>query len=122
MMGSKKDRENGIVYSTEHGRMCPTCGKAFAKCDCRKAGTPPAGDGVLRVGRETKGRKGKCVTVITGLSLDSDGLRDLSKRLKQRCGTGGTVKAGFFECYGDHRDLLVEELKARGYVVKRTGG
>ena len=121
-MGSKKDRENGIVYSTEHGRMCPPCGKPVAKCDCRKAGTPPAGDGVVRVGRETKGRKGKCVTVITGLSLDSDGLRDLSKRLKQRCGTGGTAKAGIIEIQGDHRDLLLEELKARGYVVKRAGG
>jgi translation initiation factor 1 len=122
MMGPKKGREGGVVYSTEHGRMCPACGKPVAKCDCRKAGTPSAGDGVVRVGKETKGRKGKCVTVITGLSLDSDGLRDLAKRLKQRCGTGGTAKAGIIEIQGDHRDLLAEELKARGYFVKRAGG
>jgi len=122
MMGSKKDRDGGIVYSAEHGRMCPACGKPIAKCECRKAGTPPVGDGVVRVGRETKGRKGKCVTVITGLCLDPDAFRDLSKQLKQRCGTGGTVKAGVIQIQGDHRDMLVEELKARGYVVKRTGG
>ena len=119
---SKRDRPGGIVYSTEHGRMCPACGEPVAKCVCRKSGAPPPGDGVVRVGRETKGRKGKCVTVITGLGLDSDGLRDLAKQLKQRCGTGGTAKAGAIQIQGDHRDLLVEELKGRGYVVKRTGG
>ena len=122
MMGSKGRRQSGIVYSTEHGRMCPACGEPVAKCVCRKAGMPPAGDGVVRVGRETKGRKGKCMTVITGFGLDSDGLRELAKQLKQRCGTGGTVKAGAIQIQGDHRDLLIEELKARGYVVKRTGG
>jgi translation initiation factor 1 len=122
MMGSKKERRGGIVYSTEHGRMCPACGEPAAQCLCRKAGKPPAGDGVVRIGRETKGRKGKCVTVITGLCLDPDGLRDLAKQLKQRCGTGGTVKAGSIQIQGDHRDLLVEELKGRGYVVKRAGG
>lgn len=122
MMGSNKDRESGLVYSTEHGRMCPSCGKAVAKCACRKAGRPPAGDGIVRVGRETKGRKGKCVTVITGISLDPDGFRALAKELKTRCGTGGTVKAGVIQIQGDHRDVLLEELKARGYAVKRAGG
>jgi translation initiation factor 1 len=62
------------------------------------------------------------MTVITGLSLNADGFKDLSRELKQKCGTGGTVKAGVIQIQGDHRDLLVEELKARGYVVKRTGG
>ncbi len=122
MMGARKDGESRVVYSTEQGRMCPACGKPIAKCACRKAEMPPAGDGVVRVGRETKGRKGKGMTVITGLSLDSDGFRDLAKQLKRKCGTGGTVKAGVIQIQGDHRDLLVEELKAQGYVVKRSGG
>ena len=121
-MGSKRDRESGTVYTTEHGRMCPACSKPITNCECSKAGTPPEGDGVVRVGRETKGRKGKCVTVITGLSLDPDGFRDLAKQLKQRCGTGGTVKAGVIQIQGDHRDILVEEIGKRGYVVKRAGG
>ena len=86
------------------------------------AGMPLAGDGIVRVGRETKGRKGKCVTLVTGISLDPDGFRDLTRQLKQRCGTGGTVKAGVIQIQGDHRDALVEELKARGYRVKRSGG
>jgi translation initiation factor 1 len=122
MVRSESDRESGIVYSTEHGRMCPDCGKPVAKCACRKAAIPPAGDGVVRVGRETKGRKGKCVTLITGLPLDPDRLRDLAKELKRKCGTGGTTKAGVIQIQGEHRELLVEDLRARGYVVKRTGG
>ena len=121
-MRSKKDRESSIVYTTEHGRMCPVCSRPIAKCECPKAGISPAGDGVVRVGRETKGRRGKCMTVITGLCLDSDGLLDLARQLKQRCGTGGTVKTGTIQIQGDHRDILVEALKERGYVVKRTGG
>ncbi len=121
-MGSKKDSEGGIVYTTEHGRMCPACGRPIAKCECRKAGTAPVGNGVVRVGRETKGRKGKCMTVISGLGLGPEGLRDLAKQLKQRCGTGGTVKADVVQIQGDHRDTLVEALKERGYAVKRVGG
>ncbi|MCE5276123.1 MAG: hypothetical protein LLG43_13440, partial [Deltaproteobacteria bacterium] len=54
--------------------------------------------------------------------LDDDGLRALAKELKQRCGTGGTVKGGVIEIQGDHRDLIVAELKGRGYSVKLSGG
>jgi len=75
---------------------------------------------MVRVGRETKGRKGKGVTVITGLPLDDEGLRRLARELKQRCGTGGTVKNGVIEIQGDHRDMLVEELAKRGYKPKRS--
>ena len=79
-------------------------------------------DGVVRVGRETKGRKGAGVTVITGIPTHPEGLKQIAKELKQKCGTGGTVKNGVIEIQGDHRDLLVEELSARGYTVKRAGG
>ncbi len=110
------------VYSTEHGRMCPKCGKPQAKCICRmKKNTAPR-DGVVRVGRETKGRKGKGVTLITGLPLENDGLKKLAKQLKQKCGSGGAVKAGVIEIQGDHRDLLVQELAKLGYSAKRAGG
>jgi translation initiation factor 1 len=113
---------NGIVYSTEHGRMCPACGKPLDECICRPEMTVPVGAGIVRVSRETKGRQGKGVTVITGPGLDEQGLQELAADLKRRCGAGGTVKGNTIEIQGDHRDLLVTELTKRGYPVKRAGG
>ena len=82
----------------------------------------PKRDSVVRVGRETKGRKGAGVTVITGVPLHPEGLEKLAKQFKQKCGTGGTVKNGTIEIQGEHRDLLVTELQNLGYTVKRSGG
>ena len=111
----------GTVYSTEHGRMCPACSKPVSECLCRQKKPVPRGDGIVRVGRETKGRKGKGVTVITGVLLDELALKELGKQLKAKCGAGGTVKEGVIEIQGDHRDVLVEELRKRGWTVKRVG-
>jgi translation initiation factor 1 len=80
------------------------------------------GDGVVRVRRETKGRGGKTVTAVSGVELANDGLRELAKDLKQRCGTGGAVKDGVIEIQGDHRTTIVAALEARGYEVKLAGG
>lgn len=113
----------GIVYSTRHGRMCPRCGRAESACSCgAKSATPPPVDGIVRVSRETKGRKGKGVTLITGVPLAGPELADLARELKQRCGTGGTVKDGVIEIQGDHRDLLISELEKRGWKAKKAGG
>ena len=101
-----------IVFSTDKGRIKPE----------KQRPNMPKGDGVVRVGRETKGRKGKGMTVITGLRLHPEGLKDLAKKLKQKCGTGGTVKGAVIEIQGDHRDVLVPELQAMGYSVKKSGG
>ena len=122
MKRSGQDNDGGIVYSTEHGRMCPACSRPIAACGCRRAASPPAGDGTVRVGLERSGRKGKAVTVITGVPLDPEGLRALAKQMKERCGTGGTVKAGVIEIQGDHRDRVVRELQDQGYGVRRSGG
>ena len=113
----------GIVYSTDIGERCPNCQRAVAACVCRR-GTPgkPTSDGVLRVSRETQGRKGKGVTVITGLALPPDELEALATELKKFCGSGGTVASGRIEIQGDHRDRLVEELNRRGRKAKRAGG
>lgn len=102
--------------------MCPGCGRHEALCACRPKREIVAADGMVRVGRETKGRRGKGVTVISGLPLDHDGLRDLARMLKQRCGSGGTVREGAIEIQGDHRDLLVMELRKQGWNVKPVGG
>jgi len=115
-------KDSATVYSTEHGRICPACGKPVAGCSCSRKKAAPRSDGIVRIGRETKGRKGKGVTVITGLPLDDDGLLELARQLKQKCGTGGTVKDGVIEIQGDQRETLVEMLTKQGYMVKTTGG
>lgn len=106
--------------------MCPDCGAAQAACVCHRnasatAATVP-GDGIVRVGRETKGRKGAGVTIITGVPLDDAALNALCTRLKKRCGSGGAVKQGVIELQGDHRDTAADELTKQGWIVKRTGG
>jgi translation initiation factor 1 len=74
------------------------------------------------VGRETKGRKGAGVTVVSGVPLASEALKALASELKARCGSGGTLKDGVIEIQGDHRDALLAELAKRGWTVKRAGG
>ena len=76
----------------------------------------------MRVGRETKGRRGKGVTVITGLPLNAVEIKKLARQFKQKCGSGGTVRDGVIEIQGDHREMLVELLTALGWAAKRSGG
>jgi translation initiation factor 1 len=111
-----------LVYSTESGRMCPGCGQPKDICTCNQLLIVRSGDGIVRISRETKGRKGKGVTLISGLPLSEVELKLLVRELKVRCGSGGTVREGVIEIQGDHRDRLVDELQARGYVTKRVGG
>jgi translation initiation factor 1 len=111
-----------LVYTTGKGKICPDCNQPTTACTCAKRSAPPAGDGIVRVRRETKGRKGAGVTVITGLPLDAAQLKELAGYLKKKCGSGGTVKEGVIEIQGDHRDLLVTELQRRNWTVKRAGG
>jgi len=119
-MKTKKEKNSSHVYSTEQGRMCPACGNPITDCICRQKETVRRGDGIVKVGQETKGRKGKRVTVITGVPLDHAGLSKLARELKQKCGTGGTTRNGVIEIQGDHRDILAEELKKQGYTVKHS--
>ncbi|MDF3839940.1 translation initiation factor Sui1 [Cupriavidus basilensis] len=113
---------SSLVYSTEQGRMCPGCGNAVAACTCGKATAAAQGDGIVRVSRETKGRKGKGVTLVRGVSLEPLALAQLGKELKTACGSGGTVKDGVIEIQGDHCDTVMEKLRQRGMTVKRAGG
>ena len=97
--------------------MCPACGQPSAACRCKDAVVPVA-DGVVRVRLEIKGRKGKGVTVVSGVPLAAAELAELCKQLKQRCGSGGTVKDGCIEVQGDHGASVVEVIKKRGWKVK----
>ena len=121
-MKKSGNSDTSLVWSSELGRVCPGCGKAVAACACSKKPARPAGDGIVRVRRETRGRGGKTVTVITGIPGDDAAIAALAGELKRRCGTGGTVKDGNIEIQGDFCDLLAAELAKRGYTVKRAGG
>ena len=121
---------NRLVYSTETGRICRKCGKPVANCTCKKkksvttrksmSGDPE--DGTVRIRREVKGRKGKTATIITGIPLDDNDLKQFAKELKQRCGTGGSVKDGMMIIQGDHRKTILAEIKKKGYNAKIAGG
>lgn len=103
--------------------MCPNCGQSISSCKCKQiAKQAPVGNGNVRIGRETAGRKGNGVTVITGLPLAQDALQELARKLKAKCGSGGTVKDGVIEIQGEHRDTLVAELTKLGFAAKRSGG
>jgi len=118
-------RKGGLVYSTDKGRMCPGCQRPQAECACNdRSRSRPGGaaDGSVIVSRETKGRKGAGVTLISGLPLADKDLAALAKKLKARCGVGGSVKAGVIELQGEQRDRVVELLQAEGYQAKRSGG
>lgn len=110
----KSDSNSRVVYSSESGRI---------KSDCAAKKTPASPtDGTVRLQRQTKGRGGGTVIVISGLPLTAVQIKELAGALKKRCGCGGTVKDGVIEIQGDHRDTLLGELQSRGYKVKLAGG
>jgi translation initiation factor 1 len=109
---AKRSNER-VVYSTSDG-------------DLRKARDPQpaaiAAGGRVKVRRETSGRRGKTVTTVSNVPVTDDALRDLAGRLKKRCGVGGSAKDGVIEIQGDHRDTVVELLKAEGFDAVLAGG
>lgn len=109
----------GVVYSTETGRACPTCGWPARDCRCSTAGDEPVPARIvakLRV--ERSGRRGKTVTVVDGLPRNAAFLADLARDLKRACGSGGTAGEDRVEIQGDHRDAIRRALAARGWTVR----
>jgi translation initiation factor 1 len=117
--------DSRLVYSTESGKLCQSCQKTVSRCVCKKkkskSQTNIKIDGIIRIQREVKGRKGKTVTIISGFQLADDELKNLATILKRRCVTGGSVKDGVIIIQGDHRDTLVTELVKRGFKAKIAG-
>ena len=123
-----------VVYSSDGDRQdyCPTCGLARAACRCARPangqGAPARGpalpdDGVVRVWRDRKRRRGKTVTVVAGVPGDAARLQELAALLKRHCGSGGTVQDdGTIEVQGDHRERVAARLGELGYRVKLAGG
>ena len=106
------DSNSRLVYSTDSGRI-----------DEPKAAVQrPKGDGIVRIQRQTSGRKGKGVCLITGIDQDDESLAKLAAELKKKCGCGGSLKDGVIEIQGDKRDLLKSLLEAKGMKVKLAGG
>jgi translation initiation factor 1 len=108
--------ESRRVYSTADGDLRKP---AHGESRTRTAAPPPS-DGVVRVSRETSGRRGKTVTVVRGIPPRE--LTAVASDLKRRCGSGGAVKDGVVEIQGDHRPKVVAHLEAQGYTVKLAGG
>ncbi|MGD9162454.1 MAG: stress response translation initiation inhibitor YciH, partial [Desulfobacteraceae bacterium] len=79
-------------------------------------------DGVIRIMRETKAHKGKTVTVIGNIPFKDSELKEFAKRLKTRCGTGGSIKDGEILIQGDHRQAVLDEITRQGYKAKLAGG
>ena len=131
------NKNSRLVYSTDGGRVKSSGGADGdskhndSKYSPSKAGRSKTGsakqsadknDGIVRIRRETSGRKGKGVTTVGGLSLAESELKALAKQLKQNCSTGGTIKDGVIEIQGDHRDKIRDILTDAGYQVKLAGG
>ncbi|CDG95354.1 Protein yciH [Xenorhabdus bovienii str. puntauvense] len=106
------DNNSRLVYSTDIGRVQEEKIKS----------SRPKGDGIVRIQRQTSGRKGKGVCIITGIDADDQMLAKLAAELKKKCGCGGSVKEGEIEIQGDKRDLLKQLLEAKGMTVKLAGG
>ncbi|MFF6012508.1 stress response translation initiation inhibitor YciH [Rahnella sp. R3(2024)] len=106
------DNNSRLVYSTDSGRID----------EPKAAVVRPKVDGIVRIQRQTSGRKGKGVCLITGVDLDDAALDKLAAELKKKCGCGGSVKDGVIEIQGDKRDLLKQLLEAKGMKVKLAGG
>lgn len=106
------DPNVSLVYSTETGRVSPTT----------ETKEPPQGDGIIRIHKESKGRKGKAVSIIKGLELSTKELKSLAQKLKKQCGCGGTVKEFTIEIQTDNRQQLKSLLEKLDYTVKLAGG
>ena len=118
------DSGRRIVYSTGSSPVerCPKCGWPADRCACSKAAPAAKNAQRVRVSRTSSGRAGKTVTIVTGLEEDAAALDALAKKLKARCGAGGTVKNGVIEIQGDHVETVLSVLSSEGYRPKKSGG
>jgi translation initiation factor 1 len=116
---------NRVVYDTSLGRLdhCSNCKRRREACVCPpSARQQPRGDGIVRVSRDRKARRGKTVTVVTGLPGDEAALAEVATTLKRLCGSGGTVSGDTIEIQGDHRERIAAKLTELGHRVKLAGG
>lgn len=126
--GPGRSADRPVVYDSDQGRICPGCQKPVKACNCRQQRPVPQQrpapkiDGIVRVSRDRRNRRGKTATVITGVPGDVAKQEELAGTLKRLCGSGGTAKDGVIEIQGDHRNLVLSKLTEMGYKAKLAGG
>ena len=108
--------KNKTVWTSEQGDL-----RKQSESSAKGASLPPQQQTVY-LHRESSGRGGKAVSLVKNLLLSADDLKDLARKLKQDCGTGGTIKDGVIEIQGEHREKIAEVLQKLGYKVKIAGG
>ena len=118
-------KNSQLAYSTDTGFVQGQQQKKNNKGNKRQQKQQPAAaknDSIARVRLEKKGRGGKTVTTVSGISLNGDELKELASELKRKCGSGGSVVDGVIEVQGDKADAIINELTKKGYQAKRAGG
>lgn len=111
-----------LIYSTEEGIVSGYFGNKKKSGKKNKNSNQDKNDGIVRVRRETKGRKGKAAVVITGLPGTSADVSEIAGQLKKKCGAGGSAKDGIVIIQGDKIDFVIKELQNKGFTVKKSGG
>ncbi|MBS24129.1 MAG: hypothetical protein CMQ28_00625 [Gammaproteobacteria bacterium] len=111
-----------LIYTTQGNNNCTKCGKVLRKCKCPQITDSDNSDGVIRISKTTKGRRGSAVTLIKGLRGNASELKHIARKLKSRCGVGGTVKDGVIEIQGDQGQLIQNFFETAGEKVKLVGG
>lgn len=113
-MSKKKNRVN-VVYSTN-----PDFSYEEDHDDEQETLAPEQQQ--LKVWIDKKQRAGKEASIVRGFVGTDDDLKDLAKKIKQACGTGGSVKDGEIIIQGDKRDAIIAMLAKEGYKAKKAGG
>ena len=110
-------KNSTLVYSTNPDKKsCPKCGEL--QCKCQELSASETRSGPLKIFLDRKGRRGKSVTIVSGFSSKSDDVQGISRELKAKLGTGGTVKGEIIEIQGDHRKRVNAHLEKLGYKSK----
>ncbi|MFT7619186.1 MAG: translation initiation factor 1 [Planctomycetota bacterium] len=112
------DSNSRPVFSSDDGELCPKCAKVMNQCRCATAEIAIPNGKDIRIAFDAKGRRGKAVTLISGLPMAEKQLKLFAKQLKKKCGSGGSVKDGVIEIQGDQRDKLAAELNKQGFTIK----
>lgn len=108
--------ENRTVWSSEQGDL------RKQKENSASVKSLPPQQQTVYLHRASSGRGGKAVSLVKNLVLSPDELKALAKKLKEACGTGGTIKDGVIEIQGEQRARIAEVLRKLGYKVKIAGG